>query len=425
MEFLKTLVGDFITNSNILIGLVVLVGLLVQKKTADQVITGTLKTIMGVIILGLGAGAMAGVIGNYLAPLMAKAFNAQGIVPMTTSVVSLATEQYGSTVSFIIIGSFLVNLLLARFTPLKYIFLAGHHFLYVAATITIAFAAAGVTGWPVVVIGSILAGLAYVIIPAINNKFMRKITDDQPLAMGHFGGSGYWLAGTAGKLFAKDQDNSTENMKLPKAFGFAKEVVIAATLIIVILMIITVILAGPAFLRDELGVTTNFVVFILIQSITFGAGLTVLLQGVRMMVSEILSAFEGIASKVVPNAVPALDCPVVFPYAPNAVLIGFVAATVAGIIASILLGFVAGVAVVPPMIEFFFMGGTGGVFGNSTGGVKGAILGGAIQGVLFIILPYLFFLVANPILGPHNVTVVDTDFCLIGMLANAIGNLIH
>ena len=119
MEFLKTLVGDFITNSNILIGLVVLVGLLVQKKTADQVITGTLKTIMGVIILGLGAGAMAGVIGNYLAPLMAKAFNAQGIVPMTTSVVSLATEQYGSTVSFIIIGSFLVNLLLARFTPLK------------------------------------------------------------------------------------------------------------------------------------------------------------------------------------------------------------------------------------------------------------------------------------------------------------------
>ena len=70
-----------------LIGLVVLVGLIVQKKSADQVIIGTLKTIMGVIILNTGAGVMAGVISDYLSPLMTKAFNAQGIVPMTTSVV--------------------------------------------------------------------------------------------------------------------------------------------------------------------------------------------------------------------------------------------------------------------------------------------------------------------------------------------------
>jgi PTS system ascorbate-specific IIC component len=424
MNFIWLLINDFLTDSLILIGLVVFVGLLVQRKPVDQIIIGTLKTIMGVIILNTGAGVMAGVIGSYLAPLMTRAFNAQGLVPMTTSVVSLATAEYGTTVAYIIVGAFIVNLILARFTPLKYIFLAGHHFLYVAAAIAVAFAAAGVFGLRAIIIGSLIAGFAYAALPAINNKFMRQITSDQPLAMGHFGATGYWLAGNAGKIFAKDQANSTENLKLPRAFSFAKETVCAATLIIVILLAVCVALTGSKFLETDLNVSKNVVSFILIQGITFGAGLTILLQGVRMMVAEILTAFEGIASKVVPNAVPALDCPVVFPYAPNAVLIGFVSATVAGILTSIIFGFAVGVAVVPPVIEFFFMGGAGGVFGNSQGGVKGAILGGAIQGVLFIILPYCYFVACGSILGPHSFTVVDPDFVWSGLIANGIGRIL-
>lgn len=424
MNFLWSFINDFLTDSTVLIGCVVLIGLLVQKKPANQVIIGTMKTIMGLLILGIGAGVMSGVIGDSLSPLMMKAFNAQGVVPMTTSVVDIATTDYGANVAYVIIGSFAVNLLLARLTPLKYIFLAGHHILYTSAVVTVGLAVSGVTGVAAVIAGSLIAGVFYTVLPAINQKFMNNITGGQPLAMGHFGATGYWLAGQAGKVFKKDKDKSTENLKLPKAFSFAKETVCAAALIIIILLAICVALTGPSYLREELGVEQNFIIYILIQGITFGAGLTVLLQGVRMMVAEILTAFEGIASKVVPNAIPALDCPVVFPYAPNAVLIGFAAATVSGVLTSVIFGFAAGVVLVPPVIEFFFMGGAAAVFGNSTGGVKGAILGGAIQGVLFIILPYIFWLAANPILGPANVTVVDPDFVWSGLLAILTGKLI-
>ena len=42
-----------------------------------------------------------------------------------------------------------------------------------------------------------------------------------------------------------------------------------------------------------------------------------------MVIAEIVPAFKGISDKLVPNARPALDCPVVFPYAPNAVPVSY------------------------------------------------------------------------------------------------------
>ena len=61
--------------------------------------------------------------------------------------------------------------------------------------------------------------------------------------------------------------------------------------------------------------------YIFTHSIYFGVGLVVMLQGIRLEITEILTAFKGFADKVVPDAIPALDCPTIFNYAPNALLI--------------------------------------------------------------------------------------------------------
>ena len=68
------------------------------------------------------------------------------------------------------------------------------------------------------------------------------------------------------------------------------------------------------------------------QSIQFVAGVFVLYSGVRLLLNELVPAFRGIAMRIVPDAKPALDCPVLFPYAPNAVIVGFLATTVGSII---------------------------------------------------------------------------------------------
>lgn len=84
------------------------------------------------------------------------------------------------------------------------------------------------------------------------------------------------------------------------------------------------LIAGPRFVESSsLSAGTNYIVYAITQAGTFAAGFVVVLQGVRMILSEIIPAFQGIAKKLVPNSKPALDVPIVFPYAPNAVLIGF------------------------------------------------------------------------------------------------------
>jgi PTS system ascorbate-specific IIC component len=49
------------------------------------------------------------------------------------------------------------------------------------------------------------------------------------------------------------------------------------------------------------------------QSIQFVAGVFVLYSGVRLLLNELVPAFRGIAMRIVPDAKPALDCPVLFP----------------------------------------------------------------------------------------------------------------
>ena len=51
-----------LSNAAILVGLIALVGLLALKKPFEAVMSGTLKTIIGFIILGAGAGVVVNVV---------------------------------------------------------------------------------------------------------------------------------------------------------------------------------------------------------------------------------------------------------------------------------------------------------------------------------------------------------------------------
>ena len=122
-----------------------------------------------------------------------------------------------------------------------------------------------------------------------------------------------------------------------------------------------------------------------------------------------------LSEKLVPNARPALDCPVVYPYAPNAVLIGFLFSFLGGIVGLFICGQFSWVLILPGVVPHFFTGATAGVFGNATGGRRGAMIGAFANGLLITFLPVLLLPVLGAI-GFANTTFSDADFGAVGIV---------
>lgn len=169
----------------------------------------------------------------------------------------------------------------------------------------------------------------------------------------------------------------------------------------------------------------NFIMYSIIQSLTFAGGIAIVLLGVRMFIGELVPAFNGIATKIVPGAKPALDSPVTYPYAPNAVILGFIGAFAGALIWLVVLGNTVAYIFVPTMIVLFFHGATAGVFGNSTGGVRGALMAGFITATIvawgqFIMVRYLI----SSTVPDTAMWAADSDMFILGPIIRLLAGLL-
>ena len=99
-----------------------------------------------------------------------------------------------------------------------------------------------------------------------------------------------------------------------------------------------------------------------------------------MLIAEIVPAFKGVADRLIPGARPALDCPVIYPFAPNSLIIGMISGTIGQVLGMAALALIKWPVPLPSMIAAFFASGAGAIFGNATGGKRGAWAGGFLWG---------------------------------------------
>ncbi|PLN12708.1 hypothetical protein CWM87_31530, partial [Klebsiella pneumoniae] len=191
------------------------------------------------------------------------------------------------------------------------------------------------------------------------------------------------------------------------------------SLTMMILFLVLVLVAGKSFVEETLSAGQNFIIFAIIQSLTFAAGVYIILAGVRMVIAEIVPAFKGIADKLVKDAKPALDCPTVFPFAPNAVIVGFLASFVAGLVSMFLCPLFGLSVIVPGLVPHFFCGATAGVYGNITGGRRGAVVGAFAHGLLISSLPAILLPMMGD-MGLGSTTFGDADFGVVGIVLGHI-----
>lgn len=429
MKVIQWLATNFFGIPAILLGLIVLIGLLVQKKTASQVISGTFKAIIGFLIISAGSGVIVDSL-TVFEPMWKEVFNLKDTSLGEFMGQDRFIGKFGSAVTLAMTIGFLINVLLARFTRLKYIYLTGHMMFWTTTIFAgiVVQSSGNVPFGKLVLFLSIIMGLYWTIQPALTQPFMRKITGNDSIALGHTSASVALLGALAGRVFG-NKENDSEKIQLPKGLEFLRDSNVITALTMGVLFFIGAMVIvfkntpGANQLIRKAG-DQDFVVYSIVQSFQFAGGIAIVLMGVRMFIGEIVPAFKGIATKIVPGAKPALDCPVVFPFAPNAVILGFLGAFVGAMLWLVIIGNTVGYIFVPTMIVLFFHSATAGVFGNATGGVRGALIGGFITSTVVAWGQFLMvrFLIGGTI-PDTAMWAADSDMFILGPVIHFLAKL--
>lgn len=416
---------DFIVNEifgqgAIFISLIALIGLLLQKKSVSEIIRGTFMTAIGYFVLNQGVGIVSGTVAD-----VSTAFTT--IMPKAVASTSVDIgANYGTQIGIVMIIGFAINLIFARFTKWKTVFLTGHMlywfpFVFIAAGVD-----AGLSGAKLIILAALFTAVYMIVAPNLMRPLVKKVTGTDSFSIAHPTTTLSLVAAGVAKVTG-DPKKSTEDLKFPKGLNFLREVSITGSIVILLTYLVMALLLklngySPA---EVLGYDRAFTYYFT-KTINFGMGVTVMLLGVRMLIAEIVPAFQGIATKVVPGAVPALDCPVIFNMAPNALIIGFicglVASTVTILICTALNVFPT--VVIPLAFTCFFEGGCAAIVANAYGGVRGCIIASIVNGIVMVLLVGFGAYFFNNTIQGWMLVYGGQDFSLWGILEGLIAKLI-
>ncbi len=371
------LIDNVFRNPPILLGLVAALGFALQRHSISELLKGASLAALGMFILELGVDILT----ESIAPVNDLFQKITGAEPDNGLDDAAFTGDFGGEIGTAMVIGMVIHVLIARFTPIKTIFLTGHFlwwfpFIFVAAGVE-----ADLSGATLIGFAAVLSALYWSIVPWILRPYVESVTEDDSFTLGHPSGILVIVSGFIAKRIG-NKENSTEDMKLHKSLSFLREISVTGGILIFLMFLILGFGIEGAFAEADQPVFF----YAIGQGIQFGAGLVILLQGVRMLVNQILPAFQGISEKLIPNAVPALDAPILFNYKPNAVLIGFITA----MIVSTALIFIAnvtqvfGLLLIPLVITSFFECGAAAVVGEGQGGVRGAVIGGGVAAAVMV-----------------------------------------
>lgn len=423
MSILNFIVFQVLSNETIFLGVVALVGLLLQRKKFPQVIDGTVKTVIGLTVLSSGAGILI----NAMSPIVTKlnqTLHVRGVLPTNDAVFGVTlrfnTIAKDTVITFLL--AFFLHLLLVRLTPgkdFKNVYLTAHLSLYHAAFMNVTLPVVLKTNalWTIV-IATILNAVYYTYSPAIPRIIARPWMHDLS-TLGFMDQVGSLLAHWIGKLVgssAKEQD--ADNMKLPRWASMLRDNTVVLFFLMPIIFVCIGLAVGQTGIQSLSGTgsgATNWIIWLILQGFVFTGGIVILLSGVRMFIGSIVPAFKGISDRFLPGAIPALDAPTLFPYSPMGGMLGFLGSSVGCILVTLLtIVFHSPVIVFPSPIIMYFDGNVMGIFGNKAGGWRGAVAAGLITGMISSAAVILFYPLTGAVYG-SGLTWSNIDYALVWM----------
>ena len=379
MEVLNFILKQILGQTYILFAIIAFIGYLALGESISKAVSGAIKTSVGVLVMGQGAGLLIRTFGGLLTPLSEK-FGMTGILLDTYSTMTqtnAALGEFASWSAYTMLGAFVVNLILValrKYTRIKAVFLTGNVMLVQTAIATyIVYRFLNTGAFMTVVIASVITAVYWGIMSGILIKPVAEITGGGEFTIGHQQMLGSWLAYKLAPRLGKKEDD-VENIEFPSWLHIFQDNVVASSLVLLFFVSIMMFALGREIVTGMAG-STNWIIYIFRTGLTLAVALYILLTGVRMFVSEIMASFQGISDKLLPGAIVAVDCAAIFSFSPKAVIIGFIGGAtgmVIGVLSLIAVG--SPMLIIPGFIPMFFDNATIGVFANKRGGWKAALI---------------------------------------------------
>uniref|UniRef100_UPI0025F731E0 PTS transporter subunit IIC n=1 Tax=uncultured Aeromicrobium sp. TaxID=337820 RepID=UPI0025F731E0 len=277
MEALSFIV-ELVQVPAIVIGVIALIGLLVQRKPLGDTVSGTIKTVLSLLVIGGGITVLINALGP-LQQMFEVALPTGQITTFVTfdeAVVSAVQTadvgRLGLLIGLTLLFGYAFHLLLARLTKARYVYLTGHMIWVHAGGFAILFHSLGFNDVMTVVLASMVDGAYMTFAPALAQPFMRKITGSDDVAFGHGQTLLNVLAALVGRLVG-DPAKSTEDLKVPQKLNFFRDVAVSTTLVMIVVglaaAIGAVVQIGTGQFSEDISGGQNWLVFTLLSALGF------------------------------------------------------------------------------------------------------------------------------------------------------------
>lgn len=380
------------------IGLMTLVGYILLKKPWYESFAGFIKATVGFLILGVGSG---GLVSNFRPILVGLKdrfqLSAMVIDPyFGQNAVTAGLTDLGrsfSAVMILLFVAFILNIVLValrKWTKIRSVFTTGHVQMQQAAIAfwLVLYAFPSLQDTQYLIIMGLVLGVYWAVGSNLTVEYTQDLTEGAGFCVAHQQMFGIALfSELSKKLFGGKNSTSKrlEDLELPGFLSIFNENMVATSVLMTLFFGIILLVLGQPYLIEAkfLAEGKSFFFYILTTSLNFAVYLAILQLGVRTFVTELTNSFQGISQRLLPGAVPGIDCAAVYGFgSPNAVTIGFLFGALGQFLAIIaLIVFKSPVLVIAGFVPVFFDNATIAVFANNKGGVKAAMLMPFIAGL--------------------------------------------
>ena len=291
MDILMYLINNVFNQAVFVIGMVVFLGMLVQKTEMSKIIASTVKTMIGFLLINTG-GQTLGAALLPLQPMLIKVFRLQVKVQDLGAAQAESLGDIGSEMALIFALGFLMNILLASITKFKYVHLSAHVSFFFSGLIAAALKfGTNLSFIPLVLLGAVLLGSYMTFTCAYVAPLMKNIKGGEGFTLAHSSSCGIWLAAKIGGLVG-NKEKDLEDIKIPKKLNFLREMTIALTVVMTLMFFVISLISGPGWVVQQVSEGRDIISFSLLNGLQFGLWITVIITGVRMLLSEIIPAFH-------------------------------------------------------------------------------------------------------------------------------------